>query len=320
MKRSLHVLAVALLAALLAVLLTACSGGGSGDETASTGAGEVAEPAPAGAPNGVAEDMDGSQDDEGAVHRGTDGTDPTGATPARRAPAQPAALIRTATVELRSDDVGADRAEVRRVLDRHAGTLSEQETYTDSDGEAESARLVLRVPVAAFDTVVTELETVAELSATTTTTEDVTSQLSDTTVRIAAQRASLERIRALLARATTIGEIVDIEAQLTQRQADLDSLLQREAHLSDQSSFSTITVHLFRDGEAEPREDERGGFLGGLSAGWGALQEFGSGVALVAGALLPWLPVIALLLAPLWWAARRRRTPPGGTAEPQPAE
>ena len=292
---------------LLAGLLAGCSGSTSSQESdVSGGSGDsLAEPAPA-RTDGVGMD--------GLAQGGA-----TGSQGAARGAVLEPAIVRTATVEVRSDDVSTDRAEVQRITDRHGGTVSEQETYTDDSGKAESARLVLRVPEKEFQTMVDELEEVGELASSTTSSQDVTNQLVDTKVRIDAQRASIARIQELLSRAETIGDVVRIEGQLTQRQADLDSLLAQQAQLTDRSSLSTITVSLFRDAPATKPAEDRGGFLGGLAAGWGALKDFGSGLALVAGALLPWLPVIALAAAPLVWAVRRRRTP-GDAAAPEPAQ
>lgn len=44
---------------------------------------------------------------------------------------------------------------------------------------------------------------------------DVTEQLVDVESRIATQRASVERIRALLARAASVSEITSVESELT---------------------------------------------------------------------------------------------------------
>ncbi|WP_419908019.1 DUF4349 domain-containing protein [Candidatus Poriferisodalis sp.] len=44
-----------------------------------------------------------------------------------------------------------------------------------------------------------------------------------------------------------------------------------------------------------------------LSGGWNALVAVGNGVLLIFGALLPFLPVIAIALVVAWWWTRRRR-------------
>ncbi|MDE0495920.1 MAG: DUF4349 domain-containing protein, partial [Acidimicrobiaceae bacterium] len=54
-------------------------------------------------------------------------------------------------------------------------------------------------------------------------------------------------------------------------------------------------------------KDTPPGFGDALNGGWNALVAVGNGVLLVIGALLPFLPVIAIALAVAWWWLRRRR-------------
>jgi hypothetical protein len=51
--------------------------------------------------------------------------------------------------------------------------------------------------------------------------DDVTDQVADLDGRLASQRAGVVRIRALLDKATSVGDVVLIESELTQREADL---------------------------------------------------------------------------------------------------
>ena len=102
----------------------------------------------------------------------------------------------------------------------------------------------------------------AQLSSASRNSEDVTTEVIDTDVRIRAQTKSLRRVELLLARAQSIRDIVAIEAQLTRRQADLDSLKQRQAYLADQTSMSTVTVYLERTRvKAAPKKDDGSGFV-----------------------------------------------------------
>lgn len=233
-----------------------------------------------------------------------------------------AAIISTGTVSLRADDVGDARFEVQKVVDRVGGQVTDSETRTDDDGEVRTARLVLRVPSAEFTETIDALEKVADLEASSTTSEDVTSQVVDTDVRIRVQRQSIARIEQLLDRAGSIRDIVAVERQLTDREARLNSLLRQQAYLADQTSMSTITVHLQRHPTEEPEEEDGDdGFLAGLSAGWEALGTVAVGLATVAGAVLPFAVLALVLGLPGWLllrgVVRRRRTP--GTVAAQPA-
>ena len=234
---------------------------------------------------------------------------------------QQPAVISTGQVSLEADDVAVAKRGVERVVDELLGEITDERTESDDEGVMESTRMVVRVPSEDFATAMDRLSDVADLRSATSKAEDVTTEVIDTRVRIRAQEKSLRRVEQLLARATSIRDIVSIEAQLTRRQADLDSLKGRMAYLSDRTSLGTITVRVDRTLEPvtkpEPKEEEAG-FVAGLSGGWKALTTVAVGLATAAGALLPFAVVGVLLGWPLLVLARRvnarrtARTPSAG--------
>ncbi|MDT0185386.1 DUF4349 domain-containing protein [Microbacterium sp. ARD31] len=226
------------------------------------------------------------------------------------------AIVSSGTVSLTSKDVGAARRDVQRIVDAQRGEVTEEDTETDDEGETSYARMVLRVPSSAFDEAMQALEDVAVLRSSNRGSEDVTTQVIDTGVRVRAQEASLKRVELLLARAKTLKDIIWIESQLTNRQAELDSLKSQQTWLQDQTSLSTITVDITakHDAKAEEPDDEEAGFLTGLEGGLDALAGTALVVATVVGALLPFAVVLLVLGVPAWLLLRRRRR-----GSPQPA-
>ena len=224
-------------------------------------------------------------------------------------------VISTGSVTLRAKDVAQARVAAQHVADTYAGEVADQETATGDDGRLSYARLVLRVPTASFAKAMADLEKVASLVDSSTTTEDVTTQVVDVDERVKAAKASIERIRLLMARAEKIEDVMAIESQLASREADLNSLLRQQAHLADQTSLSTISVGIERWAAHHARPAaHHSGFMAGLRGGWDALSGFGTVVATVVGALLPWLPVILLVGVPAWLVLRRtRRAAPPAT-------
>jgi hypothetical protein len=234
------------------------------------------------------------------------------------------AIISKGNVQLHSGDVEQAVFDVQALADKYGGEITDRETGTDDEGEVRNARLVLRIPSKDFQDAFIDLEQVADLRSSTSTSEDVTTQVIDNQVRIRAQRRSLRRVEVLLDRAESIRDIVAIEAQLTRRQANLDSLEQQQAYLRDQTSMSTVVVNIQRTPEepAKKKKDDDAGFLSGLEGGWNALVAFGVALATVVGALLPWTVVLLVVGGPLWLLVRRlrRREPtPAPAAEPTDA-
>ncbi len=296
----------------LAFLLAACGGGG--DSTAET----------------AAEGGAAVESDNGAVSReqaqaagapfSTDSEPvPASGDASQDVPAlQTRAVISTGTVTLRSTDVGQARFDVQKVVDAHRGEISDEQTDTDTDGQIDRSRLVIRVPSQFFDEVMNDLGEVAELRSAKRTSEDVTTEVIDIGVRVRAQEESLERIELLLARAQNLRQIIAIESQLSRRQADLDSLKAQQAFLADQTSLSTITVFLEKTEKAAPAEKDEAGFLAGFERGWDALGRTATVLATGLGAVLPFTVLLLLLGVPTWLLVRsllRRRQ-----SEPVPAD
>lgn len=268
------------------LLITGCSSGSS-DAMDSASSGESA--------GGSSETGPENADDNTGAQSAPGNTDPA------RSPA----VISTGVVSLRSDDAGAARAEVLKIVDVQKGQVTDEETSTATDGDIEFSRLVLRVPSESFSVAMDELEKVGDLESSNKSAEDVSVEVVDVDARIRAQQASLRRIEVLFDRAQSISDIVRVEAELNRRQGDLDALDARRGYLADQTAMATITVHLAAKRSAVPAEESDLGFLTGLSNGWSALLGALVVGLTILGALLPWLVVLGIVVAPIIWFVRR---------------
>ena len=188
-----------------------------------------------------------------------------------------------------------------------------------ADGGGSSMSLTLRVPAEQYDAVVDKLAALGELTNRTETSQDVTAQVADVTSRVESMTASVARVRALLASATDISDVISIESELAVREANLESLQQQQAALSGQVALSTISMTLTAvttDAAGTEPVPQDSGFIAGLNSGWAALLGFLGGLAGVLGVLLPFLPVIALAGLLIWWLIRRARRSRSGPADP----
>jgi hypothetical protein len=147
-------------------------------------------------------------------------------------------VVRTAQLTLQVADPTAATRGVRTAVAAAGGAVAEEQV--DSTG----AWLVVRVPAEGLDRLIDDLAATGTVLARSGRTEDATEQVVDLDARVATQQASVTRVRALLAQATSIGDIVSVEAELARREADLDSLQRRLATLKDQVALSTLTVEL----------------------------------------------------------------------------
>ncbi|MFE6024938.1 DUF4349 domain-containing protein [Streptomyces niveus] len=224
-------------------------------------------------------------------------------------------VIRTATLSVEVKSVTRALAEARSVaLD--AGGVIEDETTERVDDSYITSHVVLRVPEAEYDSVLTELAGTGKLLSRTANAKDVTEQVVDVNSRIATQRASVNRVRKLMDQAQDITDVVALESQLNTRQAELESLLAKQASLADRTTMATVTLDLSeRAKEEKADEDDGPGFLDALGGGWDAFVSVLRWIVVVLAAILPFVVALAVLFV-LWrvfgvrlTALRARRTP-----------
>lgn len=316
--RRTHAPLLALVAVALAVGLAGCSGGDDGDSGA--GSDSAAGSMPEAAQEDVQRDglsaempaQDGDLAYSLADESNKGEVEPVDAQQVQRA------VIRKGNVELRSDDVGKAQFDVEKLAQRYFGEITEEKTTTDDDGDAAYTNMVLRIPTEKFNDAMNDLQELdsVELVAANSTENDVTTKLIDTQTRLAAQRRSIARITVLFGRAESIRDIMSIEAELSRRQADLESLERQAAFLRGQTAMSTITVSIDKTPTkaVKKAEDDDAGFVAGFKAGWDALTAFAVGLATALGALLPWIVVVAILTPPTLLVVRaiRKRTGKSG--------
>jgi hypothetical protein len=289
----------ALAAILVAVCLAVAGCGGAAD---SGGA------APAKAAAGSA--ADGADTADGR------GTAPGAGPAATGTPRLPrSAIIRTATLTLQVEDVAKALDRAREAAEEAGGYPGEESTNRDRAGH-ERTRVVLRVPAAAYDTVLAELQGAGRLIRRTARAVDVTDQVVDVDSRVKSQRASVDRIRALMARADKLSDVVALEGELSSRQADLEALLARQASLKDRTSLATITLSLSGAPAHTAAGDGTPGIADAVAGGWHVCVTLLRWILLALGAVLPFA-AFAALLSLLWLRAVRPRLP--RRREPAPA-
>lgn len=331
------VLALVLAGAVLTAV-TAC--GGTDAESAGSTA---AEPAARSDVVAGSADSGGGAAGSGGVAQGSPGKG-TGSTGSAASAAQQR-LVRTAEVTVEVNQLATSVATVRSIANRLGGFVSSeatgllqpvnpaQERTVTSNGTVFPAPpparngesvVVIRVPEPKLDQAVDLVGGVGKVRARSASSEDVTAELADLDSRLATQRRSVERVRALLTRAGTLQDVVLLESELGKRESDLEALEARQRALADRATLATLTVTLQTPAvEPTPAKDEIG-FLTGLRSGWHALLRSTQVILTVLGALLPVTVVVAILAWPalLLWRRRVRTrrpaptqpvaTPPGG--------
>ena len=279
---------VAVIPALL--VIGGCSAGGSSQPA--VGSGEQA--------NGRAADYSAP---DGSVPRARPG-DVTGILQTK--------VARTASVGITVLDVEGAATKLRSIATAMGGLVTTENLVTRVNAEGISiptSTMVISVPSDRLDSTLEQLKSVGTITSRVISSEDVSVQVADVDSRVKALEGSIARLNELSKKAGSVSELTQLEAELTSRIGERDSLVAQQRALAGRVAQSPITITL--DTPPKVEEPELGpGFLGGLAAGWNALVSSSRVLLTIVGAVLPFLAVVGLVGTPivLWRRRLHQRT------------
>ncbi len=245
---------------------------------------------------------------------GTATTSPTVPVLPKGAVGQSAKIEQSGSLTLR---VGRGRldhamAQLTAVATANGGFVASSETQSGAgSGAAPSGSVTLQVPVGDFGAALSQAQALGTTSSLSTKATDVTGQSVDLQARIAALEASRQQYLTILAKATTVGDVLAVQEQIDGIQTQIEQLQGQLQVLDGETTYSTLNVTV---SEGTPPPAPTPGAESGLTRAWhDSVSGFVAGVeglVRVAGPLLFALLCLGVLVVggrALWRRWQRRR-------------
>lgn len=182
--------------------------------------------------------------------------------------------------------------------------------------------MTIRIPADQLGQFLTHVQEQANVLSTAEDTQDVTLQYSDTEARITALRTEQTRLLELLSQAQNLGEILEIEARLSDVTYELELYESRKRGYDNQITYATVHLRIEEVEVLTPMEEPtvwtriRDGFMDSLEGvGDGIVDIF---VYLVAGS--PYLVVFGAVMALIILIARKQSRKAQKTKHSPPSE
>lgn len=220
------------LIAVVALVAGACAGSAGLDV-----AGDAGAPAATGAPAPFA----GSDTDGEAYRQGGAGEQPA------TDPDEPGALkdetkvVYTGTLDLLVTDVARAVADARALVTEAGGYVGASREWRE--GDTPVASITYRIPAPRWDATLTALRAIGtEVVREETSAIEVTGQIVDLEARIRNLRASETALQAILADATRISDVLEVQRELTEVRGQIEQLDAQRVRLEDQAAYGTLTT------------------------------------------------------------------------------
>ena len=157
---------------------------------------------------------------------------------------QSAKIEQTGSLTLTVARGGVPRAMARltALAATYQGFVASSQTQSGTGGSGPYGTITLQVPVDDFATALGQAERYGKASDVSTKATDVTGQYVDLQARLTALEASRQQYLTILAKATSIGDILSVQEQLDTIQSQIEQLQGQLQVLTSQTSYSTLTV------------------------------------------------------------------------------
>ena len=234
--------------------------------------------------------------------------------PTPPAPNSDQRVIKTGSVDMSSNDVNATATAVTSLAVARGGFVQSSSTSDDAAGKT-SAYVTIRVPVAVFESTVSEIKALGvHIYSESSTGEDVTEQYTDVNARLTAAKAQEAQYLIILKDAKSVGDVLAVQEHLAQVRSDIESLQGQINYLSNRTSLATINVTISEEPTAatassskfDPTRDANSAVAMVITLGQNVLSAL-IWIAIIGGAVGIPVAIIALIV---WLIARRRNAAP----------
>jgi hypothetical protein len=150
-------------------------------------------------------------------------------------------VVKTGTLDLEVKDFDASLARARTAIIGLGGYISGSQMAFD--GDRPYASITYRIPAARWDDALAALKGLAtKVVGEQTQAVEVTSTVIDLDARIDNLRSTEQALQAIMAKATKIPDILEVQSQLSNVRGQIEQLVAERDHLKDQAAYGTMTV------------------------------------------------------------------------------
>jgi hypothetical protein len=152
-------------------------------------------------------------------------------------------IVRTVSLTIASTAFDPDYSAILSLAEGAGGYVSSVSMYEQQVGRR-AASFELRIPAGSLEGFLSGLSAVGRVTDRYETATDMTTQYTDTELRLKTQQDKMTRLQELLSKAETVEDLLAIESEIADTQYELDSLQSSLLYIDRQADYATVSVYL----------------------------------------------------------------------------
>lgn len=214
-------------------------------------------------------------------------------------------IIKNGDMRIQVGDIKKAQGQINSILKNNSAYIQKEEFQnTDND---ENLDIVIRVPHKNFDALVNSFSNgVGAVLSKNISSDDVTEEYTDVSIKLANKKIYLEKYRDMLKTAKTTKDMLEIQENIRALEDEIDVAEGRLRFIDDRVNYSTLTINLYKEkvrSSATSRIGFGSRFGDSVTEGWNSFVEFLLGII----SLWPFFLLIPVLVI-AWKKWRNRRT------------
>jgi len=199
-------------------------------------------------------------------------------------------IIKNGDLNLKVNSVDSASQKISDIAKNNGGEIFSTNVY-QATNNLKSGTIVVRVPVANFETTMGQLKKVATLVVQESTSgQDVTEEYTDLQAQLKNKQAEEQQFQSILQQAQKIQDILDVTAQLSQVRGEIEQLQGRIKFMDSQTDMSSIAIILSEDTNITISDSWRP---------WQGIKETFNGLIKSAQGFINFLIVLIILVIPI---------------------
>lgn len=222
-------------------------------------------------------------------------------------------IIRTLDVTLRTADFEGDLEKIKTLCASLGGWVEYAwQTGDTLEGELRRGEMTLRIPTQRLAEAKGLFEGIGRLTSLTESARDVTASYQDTQARLDTQKTKMERLQTMLAAATEMDDLIQLESAIADTQYMIDSYEGQLRSTDRQVDYTAVNVTLREETPAQTAQEktvplpER--IAAGFDASLEAMGEFFQAMAVFLIAAAPWMAILAVVMIMVRLIRQKRRS------------
>ena len=207
-------------------------------------------------------------------------------------------LITNGNISFETNSIATTRKQIYEAVKSTKAYVTADNTYKNEGSISNT--MMIRVPSDNFDLLLSQsIKGVEKIDNKEINVKDVTEEFLDISARIKTKKELENRYLEILKSASKVSEILEIEREIGQLRAEIESIEGRLKYLQNQVSYSTLTIQFYQNIDAEKGFGKH--FKNGFKNGWDNLIWFFIGLINV------WPFVLLIILFAMLLIRWRRR-------------